>query len=283
VKTNRFFSILLAILAIGATRPLSAQNDRLSFPGTSWGDPYARTISGLREQGYTPTPGAASAPSTHRFVNTEGDSVLAAYDANGGLEAVTFSARFVNENQTIAAFNQRAQEIAGALGAADSTASDLAIWIAGSGDELMLARDGIRLVEFYFSIEAAERLMAQVRSEEGGGEKGAGKADPAVGAADDAWLQQRIGGSRWSPLTVGDAVAISYDPRTTTAAGRRVYDTWTRWDHAQPEENAAGESFDSTAEHMKIDCAGRRMMTLQIVQYMDGHVVRTLPVPTPAW
>jgi len=195
---------------------------------------------------------------------------------------VTFSARFVSENQTIAAFNQRAQEIAGALGAADSTASDLAIWIAASGDELMLARDGIRLVEFYFSIEAAERLMAQVRSEEGGGEKDAAKIDPA-GAADGDWLQARIGGSRWSPLIVGDAVAISYDPRTTTPAGRRVYDTWTRWDHADPEQNGAGEPFNSTAEHMKIDCAGRRMMTVQIVQYMDGRVVRTLPVPTPAW
>jgi len=263
----KLFSIALVLFAASALHAQKAET-RFTFPGIAWGEGYARTAQALRQIGFAPAEAANT--EARAFANERGDSLYAAFDDAGGLETMTFAAH-VQASDAWSAFNARAQQLREALGEPDSTSTRLAVWRFDSGDQLFLAREGGRLVEFYFSAEAREKLANDLAS--------------ASQETDDApaWYAARIRGTRWEPLTVGEQMGVAYDPQRASRLADGTLDVWTRWDHAGYETNDDGSRYDSTVEHMRIDCAGERMMTLQLIEYDGTRVVSTLTPPRPDW
>jgi hypothetical protein len=259
----KLLSIVLVLVAASALHAQKPET-RFTFPGIAWGAGYARTAQVLRGMGFAP------AEAKNAFANAAGDSLYAAFGDAGGLEAMTFTTH-VQASDAWSAFNARAGQLRQALGEPDSTSTRLAVWRFDSGDQLFLAREGGRLVEFYFSAEARAHLAGDLAS--------------APQDADDgqAWYAARIQGTRWEPLTVGEHIGVAYDPQRASRLADGTLDVWTRWDHAEHESNDDGSRYDSTLEHMRIDCTGERMMTLQIIEYDGTHVVNNLTPPGAGW
>jgi hypothetical protein len=264
---SKFISIVLVLFAASALHAQKAET-RFTFPGIAWGEGYARTAQVLREIGFAPAE-AANIPA-RAFADDRGDTLYAAFDDAGGLETMTFAAH-VQASDAWRAFSDRAQQLRQSLGEPDSASTRLAVWRFDSGDQLFLAREGSRLVEFYFSAEARAKLANDLAS--------------ASQETDDAgaWYAARLQGTRWEPLTVGERMGVAYDPQRASRLADGTLDVWTRWDHAEHESNDDGSRYDSTLEHMRIDCAGERMMTLQLIEYDGTRVVNTLTPPRPDW
>jgi len=269
-------SLLLALVlstagALHAQKPETEQ--RLTFPGIAWGEPYARTASVLQGMGFAPA--GSRGASARAFANARGDSLYAGFDDGGGLEAMTFAAH-LQASEIRGAFDARAQQLREALGEPDSASARLTYWSFPSGDQLFLAREGGRLVEFYFSAEARAKVGEMLAASESEGDE--------VGSDDaDAWYAARILNSRWEALAVGTEMGVAFDPATASRLSDGTLDVWTRWDHAEYAENDDGSRYSYTIEHQRIDCSGGRMMTLQLVEYDGTRVVKSLTPPQARW